>query len=258
MPSLPFSHAGPALEQTLAAFAEGVRGALRDNLAAIYVAGSLLMGDFAPASSDVDFLVVTAAPLGADETARLAALHAELARRWVWGGRLEGGYAARSALRPWGIEGAIAAIEPGEVLQASVPSDYSADNMVALRDYSHTLYGPAPEQVLPSVDRAALDAGLREYLADLVERPDATEQPPETAELASWVLNIARCLFGLREGRPCTKSEAAVWLAAEAPALEPILSTALAVRQGTGEPAAGAILRADFALLRHVVAQSSL
>ncbi len=254
LPSL--SHADPALAQTLRAFAEGLRGALGDNLVAVYVTGSLLMGDFAPASSDVDFLVVTSAPPRTGEAERLAALHAELARRWSWGGRLEGGYAARAALRPWGIEGAIAAIEPGEALRTSVPSDYSADNMAALRAYSLTLHGPPAEQVLPPVDRATLDAALREYLAELVERPDATARP-ETGELASWALNIARCLFGLREGRPCTKSEAAVWLSGEAPALAPLLSAALAVRRGAADPAADAILRTDFEPLRRVAEQTS-
>jgi hypothetical protein len=73
--------------------------------------------------------------------------------------------------------------------------------MLAIHDYSFTLYGPAPGLVLPPVDRLTLDTALRDYLAALLARPAAAESSP--TELASWVLNIARCLYGAgdRTGR---------------------------------------------------------
>lgn len=237
----------PAIEQTLSAFRQGLQACLGQNLIAIYIAGSLLTGDFEPASSDLDFLVVTREPLGSREASDLAELHRKLAATNSWGDRLEGGYAAQSRLRPWGIESFIAAIEPGAELRAETPSDYTADNMVALRERSLALYGPPPEQIMPAVDRATLDTALREYLAELVAAPAATEPSPE--QIASWVLNVARCLFGLEAGRPCTKSEAAAWLAARQPDLAAVLTTALAVRRGAPAPAALDTLRAGFAAL---------
>lgn len=237
----------PAVEQALSAFRHGLQTCLGQNLIAIYISGSLEQGDFEPASSDLDFLVVTREPPGPREASGLAALHRRLAAANSWGDRLEGGYAAQSRLRPWGIEGSIAAIEPGVELRVEMPSDYTADNMAALRERSMTLYGPPPEQVMPAVDRATFEAALREYLAELVAEPAATEPSPR--EIASWVLNIARCLFGLEAGRPCTKSEAAAWLAAQWPDLAPALATALAVRRGAPAPEALDTLRAGFTAL---------
>src|SRR5918912_4329277 len=167
--------------------------------------GSLFMGDFAEASSDVDFLVVTVHTPTQEGVEQLARLHTRLSDMSPWGARLEGAYAAESALRPWGIDGTIVAIEPGGPL-CEGPSEYSADNMLALRDHSMTLYGPPATRVVPPVDRATLEEGLRAYLGDLLER--ARSPAPGLREAASWLLNIAPCLFSLEKGPPWTETEA--------------------------------------------------
>jgi len=99
-------------------------------------------------------------------------------------------------------------------------------------------------------------AALRAYLTELIARPGTLEL--SAAEVASWTLNIARCLCGLKTGHPCTKKDAATWLAGMDPALAPILSTALAVRRGTADPAVGDTLRAGFAALQDAVARWDL
>ena len=123
------------IRQVLAEFRDGVRSALGENLIAIYVNGSLTMGDFEPASSDLDFLVVIRQALTDDEIRQL-------------------------------------------------------------------------------------DAALREYLSGLLARPRPDELSP--GSLASRVLNIARCLYGLETGRACTKVEAARWLGGHEPAVRPV------------------------------------
>jgi hypothetical protein len=237
----------PELVRALTLFSEGVQDALGGNLLGIYITGSLLMDDFEPSSSDIDFLVVMQEPLCGAEAARLIAFHDVLAHVTTWGSRFEGGYAARTQLRAWGIEGAMAAIEPGEALRIGVPSNYTAEDMVALRDYCSALYGPDPAEVIPLVDRASLDAALRDYLAELLARTTERDAAPE--RLADTLLNSARCLFGLRMGRPCTKREAVAWLADEKPEIAPALTSALAVRRGVGEPDAAPVLAAGFTAL---------
>ena len=232
----------PDLYHLLGAWRDDLSALLGENLVAVYVMGSLFMGDFAAASSDVDFLVVTVQTPARDEVEQLAHLHRCLGDRSPWGARLEGAYAAAAALRPWGIEGTVVAIEPGGPL-CEGPSEYSADNMLALREHGIALYGPPATGVVPPVDRATLDDALRAYLDELVERSCAPPAP-ELDEAASWLLNIARCLFGLQTGRPCTKTEAAQWLAARDPALQPALAAALAVRQGERGAALDAAVRA--------------
>lgn len=241
----------PDIQSALSAFRDGVRAALAAKLIAIYVNGSLTMGDFEPASSDLDFLVVVREPLTLDEISRLEGLHRRLADESTWGARLEGEYPVQAQLRPAGIEGPAVTVEPGEGLLPDVVNQFTAENVVAIREYGVTLYGPPPSEVLPLVDRATLDLALRDYLLDLAARPSGEDLASE--ELASDVLNLARCAFGLGEGRPCTKIEAAQWLGIREPTLRTILEAALAVRRGETSPDAGRVLGARFGELARVV-----
>jgi len=252
------------IEAMLRAFASGVSEALADNLLALYVFGSYAAGDFVPESSDIDFLGITCRPLDTVEADRLAVLHERLTRDVGWGGRLEGGYAARHQIRDWGLEGPIAAVEPGRSLQPSVPSDYSADNMLALREHGRALAGPPPADLIPPVSRQVLERALREYLAELLGRAERAAAEPvapahadsvtSEAELSERLLNAARCLYGLHTGRLSTKTEAAAWLAGALPNVTPALQTALALRSRREEaPGARACLLAAFAALRAAI-----
>lgn len=240
---IPAAFRVPEIGAVLQAFRRGVTQALGPDLVALYVFGSVLTDDFEPATSDVDFLAVTREPAGATSVHRLSETHTRLAQDHPWGGRLEGGYAARGRLCPWGIEGDIAAIEPGGGLKAGVPSDYTADNMLAIRENGLALYGPPPDRVVPPVDQATFQAALREYLAELVRRSVRSATP---ADLSAWTLNIARCLYGLAEGRVATKKRAAAWLARLAPELELVLEAAVAVRRGGFTSEEESLLRKEF------------
>jgi hypothetical protein len=57
------SNISPDIEELLTAFRDGRREALAKSDVAIYVDGSLLTGDLASASSEIEFLAVATAPL---------------------------------------------------------------------------------------------------------------------------------------------------------------------------------------------------
>lgn len=219
-----------SLAGTLRAFAASAAAALGDDLLALYISGSLTMGDFQSTSSDVDFLAVTRRPLDVGDLPRIIRLHADLARE-PFGARLAGSYTAAGHLRPWGIEGDLVSVEPG-TQPTFGPSDYSADNMWALRNKALVLVGDPPESVMPDVDEQTVRAGLREYLGELIARIAVV--PGE--DLSPCLLNIARCMFGIAAGRACTKQEAADWLLTREPDLAPCLLAALHVRSGVGKP----------------------
>lgn len=66
----------PDVNAFLAQVLAGARDVLGEKLVGMYLYGSLASGDFDPASSDVDFVAVTAEPLGEGEVyALLRALH---------------------------------------------------------------------------------------------------------------------------------------------------------------------------------------
>lgn len=79
---------------------------------------------------------------------------------------MAGSYAAAGHLRPWGIKGDLVSVEPGTE-PTFRPSDYSADNMWALRNKALLLVGTPPPSVMPDADEQTVRAGLREYLGDV-------------------------------------------------------------------------------------------
>ncbi|NTU80485.1 MAG: hypothetical protein HGA45_14080 [Chloroflexales bacterium] len=89
----------PNVTQLLEALLDGVQEGLGDNLVGLYLRGSLAMGDFLPATSDVDVLAVPERPISDAEFSRLSALHAQLATLPnAYARRLEMAYIDRGAL----------------------------------------------------------------------------------------------------------------------------------------------------------------
>jgi len=224
------SHALPAalplrLRTFLHLFRMSVAEELGPNLIGIYLLGSVLGRDFQSGSSDIDFLVVTRRPLTAREGVRIQAMHRRLARASRWGSRLDGGYAARGRLRPWGILGRVRTVEGGRVdLQA--PNDWTSENLMAVREQGLALLGPHPVSIVPAVDTRALTRALDRYLRQLVRH-----RPRSPASAAAVTLNVARCLYSVHTGRPSWKTEAARWLEREVPTSRPLLAAALAVHR---------------------------
>ena len=90
----------PAVNTLLADLLTRAQAILGNNLAGFYLDGSLALGDFDPASSDVDFLAAVARPLAPETFTALATMH----RRVAASGRpfateLEGSYIHLAALR---------------------------------------------------------------------------------------------------------------------------------------------------------------
>lgn len=231
------------LRRLLSAFRGEVRTALGSNLVGLYLLGSVLSDDFQPPSSDVDFLVVTFRPLNLQEGMRVKRMHGRLARATAWGRRLEGSYAAKARLRPWGIVGRVPTVE-GSGLDLTAPNDWTAENMMALRQAA-PLLGPPPASVFPPVSRKSLERALSRYLRTLVH-----DRPRSTADAAAVALNIARCLYSSQVGRPSTKIEAGVWLGRRLTELEPVLRAAIAVHRGRARSTDRRVLSARLPLLQ--------
>ncbi|MFN8379581.1 MAG: DUF4111 domain-containing protein [Anaerolineae bacterium] len=87
----------PEVEQGLTHYVQNVRAALPGSVIAVYLHGSVALGDFQPASSDLDFITVVDHRLDPSETERLRTLHEGLRSQYP-GCRLSGGYLQRSDL----------------------------------------------------------------------------------------------------------------------------------------------------------------
>lgn len=68
----------PDVQEVVEALAAGIREALGAGPQGLYLRGSLALGDFDPASSDIDLLAVTRAPVTGAEFAALSAVHSRV------------------------------------------------------------------------------------------------------------------------------------------------------------------------------------
>ncbi|GAA4904170.1 nucleotidyltransferase-like protein [Stackebrandtia albiflava] len=128
----------------------------------MYLYGSVALGDFRPAHSDVDAVFVTARPLDAGDRGGLREVHAELAER-LPRPHLDGVYITADALAsdPTGTTGPHSS-------DGRFGDDGTFERLLVtwhtLADTGVTVRGPAVESLRIHTDRAALNAWLRDNL----------------------------------------------------------------------------------------------
>jgi hypothetical protein len=191
--------------EVVAELARQLRALLGDRLVGVYLGGSATMGDFEPASSDYDVLVVTEGALTARDVEQLERLHRQLVCDYADARRLEGDYAPRHVLVPSGTTIPVPGFVGGQFRADVEDIMLSADNLANMRATGIAVYGPPPRDVLPHVTeddvRAAVLGLLRDGPGECATEPAA----------ASELLNLVRSLCTLQTGQPRTKSEGARW-----------------------------------------------
>lgn len=221
----------------LTALLDGMREALGDNLVGIYLRGSLVMGDFDPATSDVDFFAVTASPVSEDEFAALAAMHAGLARLLnPFGDQLEGPYLDRAAARRYRLGERYPTIGRGEALAWLEHGANWALERWAVRERGITLFGPDPNAIFDPVSRDELRAVVRARLrdwADWANQPDHPDWQLPLGHKAYVVETMCRALCTLVTGELPSKPRAVAWALANLP--EPWRSTVERSRAWRGD-----------------------
>lgn len=213
--------APPDVAFLLAALFGGVRDALADNFVGLYLGGSLALGGFDPATSDVDIVIVTERPVSDAEFAALAMLHTRIPPRGNAFGRIyEVSYVDRAALQRF-ADGerrhpTVGADWP--FTRAGHPENFIIERWI-VREHGITVYGPEPETLIdpitPDELRAAVVALFRTW------RAEWSENPPELFATRHYqafaVETVCRAHFTFRTGGISTKTEAAQWALRELP-----------------------------------------
>lgn len=189
------------------------RTVLGDQLVGMYVCGSLASGDFSPATSDVDFVVVTAEALPEPIVAELEAMHMRLLDSGMeWASKLEGTYFPRAALRHY---------QPSDTLYPSLNeakfylgghgSDWVIGSHI-LREHGLSLAGPPPQDLIdpvaPEELRQATRELLRQWWAPMLADPARLRGDDYQAYA---VLTMCRALYTLEHGAVVSKPAAARW-----------------------------------------------
>lgn len=210
-----------------------VQTILGDQLVGMYLYGSLSLGDFDPASSDVDFLVVTVGELPQEILTRLEQAHAEIAASGLpYATRLEGSYIPHAAWRRYNAENAR---HPTVGVDWPFGVEEHGHNWIIertiVREHGVIVYGPSPQTLTDPVSPTELRAAVCEQILGVWrERVDDEAWLRPKAYQAFTILTFCRALYALRFGEVPSKPRAAVWAEMAYPHWKPIIEHALACR----------------------------
>jgi predicted nucleotidyltransferase len=199
----------------------GIRAALGDNLVGVYLRGSLALGDFDLATSDVDFFTITERPVSDEEFTALAALHARLSdSEHPFGDQLEGAYMERAAVWRYEPGRRFPTIERTEALTWSEHGANWALERWAVREHGRTLLGPDPRGLFAPVTADEIRGAVRARLPDWADFARATDDPDwhsHRGQKAYVVETMCRALCTLTTGELRSKRAAVVWALATLP-----------------------------------------
>jgi hypothetical protein len=209
----------PEVRQLLDDMLRRVQSALGDHFVGMYLDGSLAIGGFDPRTSDIDFLVVTAAEPAFELVAALGGVHATLCDGGSrWAAELEGSYIPQSDVRCYDPQRAMhLRIERGGGHLAFERHDTDrVINRHVLRERGVVLAGPPACELIDSVS----PADLRRALLDLMRGwwTPMIEDPSRLHHLGYRcyaIQTMCRVLYTLKFGTVVPKAAAAQWARAE-------------------------------------------
>jgi len=181
----------------------------------MYLYGSLSSGDFDPASSDIDFVVVTENVLEAEAISALEKMHTEIwASGLKWAAKLEGAYVPKNLIIRHELSGpACPSINEGNFFIARLGSDWIIQRQI-IRDCGVILSGPDPKTLIDPVSadhlRQAVKSLLAEWWFPMLEDP-AWLREHGSEYHAFTVISLCRALHTLQTGTIVSKPVAAQW-----------------------------------------------
>jgi predicted nucleotidyltransferase len=245
----PYKHVNEFLQE----FLTKVHAILGSNFIGMYLYGSLALGDFDKASSDLDILVVTANPASLKEVEGLRVLHRQIGRgSGSWAHRLEVSYAPRTAIRRYDPSNnrypLASPVSPFGMIEHG--KDWIL-NRAILREKGVVVAGPPLKILIDPVTPEEIRKTAKELLCEQwskhVNGPDWMK--PRKYQ-AFTVLTLCRMLYAMDTGRVATKPQAAAWAMQNLdPKWKPLIDWALAHRADATEGAMDDTL----AFLRFVV-----
>lgn len=188
---------------------------LGDALIGLYIRGSLAMGDFDPATSDVDLFAVTAYPITAPLFDRLAAWHQELSRSPMpFADALEIAYVDRENARRFRPGRCFPTLERGGHLRwVEHGANWVLERWV-LREQGIILRGPNPttliDPVTPAHMREAVRARIADWVAWAADEADPDWQLPRSHK-AYVIETMCRALYTATHGTWVSKPHAVAW-----------------------------------------------
>ncbi len=194
-----------------------MQATLGDDLSGLYLDGSLALGDFDPATSDVDFIVAVARPPAPETFNALADMHRRIRDSALpFARELEGSYIHLSALcRHDPADAVFPNLERGPDEELKL-SEHHSDWVIhrhIVREHGIVLFGPPAATLIDSVSADDIRAATGEVLRSWWGTPAAVEYIRAAApgELTFIALTMCRALYALEYGAVVSKPVAGRW-----------------------------------------------
>jgi len=219
----------PRLRLAINTMAVSIARILADAQPSVYLYGSVTAEDYRPGWSDIDLLVLTQEPITEEQSAALLHLRQHLAAcdpdthhyRLFEGGMLDlGSFLTGNKTRVvyWGTT--------GERIKST--HDFSAFDRISLLQTGQLLLGRDVRRHLEMPEYDEVTAAISAHLAAIRQHGKGAR----SLYAYGWLLDVARCMYVLVNGRPVTKTAAAQWALDERLCPCPAeLSMALTVRR---------------------------
>jgi len=213
----------PELDVVLHGHAVRLQETLGDLLIGVYLLGSLAIGDF-DSTSDIDFVVVTAAEMSESQVKQVQSVHDQTYgqdNRWVK--HLEYSFFPLNVLRhpssPFSHDGRaqdknreLWYFEHGSPKIERSDHDNSLVVRWTLKQKGVTVFGPEPSSLLDPVSPDALRAEIQDSLIGWGNELLKDAEPYRNRFFQAFiVLHYCRMLQDLDEGRITSKREGALW-----------------------------------------------
>jgi streptomycin 3"-adenylyltransferase len=224
------------LEALLADLKASFRRILGEDLAGIYLHGSLTQNAFDPARSDVDGIVVTRRALTARQFRAIGAWLRRSTGTNPWTRRLQLTFLIQSSVLTMNADACI--YQAGRLRRGR--SDGNPIIWMNVLDGGVTLAGPPPDSFLPPITAAMLDEALERELAYL-EEEITTKVRSRWRRVPSYrvyaVLTVCRILQSTETRRIDSKPAAARWAMPRLPSSHcALVRRALRAHQGAKQP----------------------
>jgi len=204
----------PDVNAFLHQFLSHVRAVLGQDFVGLYLYGSLSLGDFNPASSDIDAVVATATPLGSEVVEELRGLHARMqASGGDWARWLDVSYMPLAALRRYDPTATrhpfSSTVSPFDVIEHG--RDWVI-NLYIMRETGVAVAGLAPRTLIDPITPDDLRAATRHILCtSWVRHLDGPDWMRPRMYQAFTVLTMCRTWYVLERGAVVSKLRAAAW-----------------------------------------------
>ena len=188
---------------------------LGPQMVGMYLYGSLSSGDFNPASSDIDFVVVTETSLAQEAVSALEKMHNEIwASSSKWAAKLEGSYVPKTLIRRHDAPGpACPSVNEGAFLVGQLGSDWIIQRHV-IRECGVVLSGPDPKTLIDPVSadeiRQAVYGVLNEWWFPMIANSSWLSSHGSEYH-AFAVITMCRALHALEYRTIVSKPQAVQW-----------------------------------------------